>query len=373
MLALRSQRTLPVTLPDDQLITVPLTLLTSYLMLLLAVCVLVASLLSWILASAVRNYALSSGELMDVPSSRSSHSMPTPRGGGVAIVISFLVVTSGFAAMRGLDSSFALALASTGLLVAVLGFVDDRRPLPARWRFLAHAIAAVVALWCMNGIPPVQLLGRSIDLGWFGPPLACVYLIWLINLYNFMDGIDGLASIEGITVSLGGAVCWWIATDTALWPVPVILAASVGGFLVLNFPPARIFMGDAGSGFIGGTLGVLSLWSTQQAAQLFWCWCILLGCFMVDATTTLVRRIAFGERFYDAHRNHAYQYASRLYSSHKLITASVGTINLLWLLPWAVAVALGKMDGFAATLAAYIPLVWLAFRYKAGDRAAQTV
>jgi Fuc2NAc and GlcNAc transferase len=194
------------------------------------------------------------------------------------------------------------------------------------------------------------MLGFSFDLGWFGIALAAIYLVWMVNLYNFMDGIDGIAGIEAITVVLGGVACWWLAARTPNWIVGPVFAASVAGFLIWNYPPARIFMGDAGSGFIGMVLGFLSLWTAQEQPHVFWCWFILIGCFMVDATTTLIRR---------------------KHGSHKAVSLAVGAINLLWLLPLALAVATNRLDGLAGTLIAYPPLVWLAYRYKAGDRAAQ--
>jgi len=132
-------------------------------------------------------------------------------------------------------------------------------------------------------------------------------------------------------------------------------------------------MGDAGSGFLGLVLALLALWSSQTTPHLFWGWFILVGCFMVDATTTLIRRVRRGERFHEAHRSHAYQYAARRHGSHKRITLAVGLVNILWLLPLAILVALRKLDGVAAVLIAYMPLVWLAFRYKAGDRSAQDI
>jgi Fuc2NAc and GlcNAc transferase len=263
------------------------------------------------------------------------------------------------------------ALLGASLPVAMAGFWDDHRPLSARWRFLAHLLGAGWALWCTRGIPEVPMLGFSFDLGWFGIALAAIYLVWMVNLYNFMDGIDGIAGIEAITVVLGGVACWWLAARTPNWIVGPVFAASVAGFLIWNYPPARIFMGDAGSGFIGMVLGFLSLWTAQEQPHVFWCWFILIGCFMVDATTTLIRRVWRGERFYEAHRSHAYQYASRKHGSHKAVSLAVGAINLLWLLPLALAVATNRLDGLAGTLIAYPPLVWLAYRYKAGDRAAQ--
>jgi Fuc2NAc and GlcNAc transferase len=325
---------------------------------------------SWWLTGRVRRYALASS-LLDHPNDRSSHTVPTPRGGGLAIVLSFAALVGALGVSGAISLRVVGALVGCGLLVALIGFLDDRAPVPARWRFAAHCMAAVAALWLLGGIPPVPLFGFDVDLGWFGLALAVVYLVWMINLYNFMDGVDALAGVEAITVALGGALCWWLATRSPQWPICLAFAACTAGFLLWNLPPARIFMGDAGSGFIGLVLGIFSLWTAQQAPQVFWCWFILLGCFVVDATTTLVRRVRRGERFHEAHRSHAYQYAARRIGSHGKVSLAIGAINVAWLLPIALLVATGRLDGAMGTLLAYAPLVWTAFRLRAGDRAAQ--
>ena len=327
---------------------------------------------SSILTAAVRSYAISR-QILDHPNERSSHTQPTPRGGGVAIVASFIVLALALGWFGQIPAALLAALSVSGGLVALVGWMDDRAALPARLRFLTHVAASALALWLFGGIPPVPVFGVSIDLGLGGLVLAASYLVWMVNLCNFMDGIDGIASIEAITVCAGGAFTWWLATGTADWFIPLAFAACVAGFLVWNYPPARIFMGDAGSGFVGMVLGLFSLWGGQQAPQVFWCWFILLGCFMVDATTTLVRRVRRGDKFNEAHRSHAYQYASRKHGSHKAVSLSIGLINLAWLLPIATMVAVGWLDGAAGAVIAYTPLVWLAFRYKAGDRASQPV
>jgi Fuc2NAc and GlcNAc transferase len=329
-------------------------------------------LLSWVLTGVVRRYAVSA-DLLDHPNSRSSHAVPTPRGGGIAIVASFLLATLGLGLSGAADSRLCIAIFGAGMLVATLGFMDDRSSLPARWRFLGHAAAAAWVLWWMGRVPMVPVFGTLVDLSYAGPALCGLYLVWMVNLFNFMDGIDGIASVEAITTTLGGALLWWLAGSGTGWLVAVLFASCVGGFLVWNFPPAKIFMGDAGSGFLGLMVALLSLWCGQATPALFWAWFILIGCFMVDATTTLVRRVRRGERFFEAHRTHGYQYASRRAGSHLPVTLACGAINLLWLLPLAAAVALGRLDGVFGVLIAYAPLVWLVFRYKAGDRAAQRV
>lgn len=323
--------------------------------------------LSFLLTWLLRRYALASS-LMDIPNARSSHSTPTPRGGGVAIVVCFMFAVLGLALLGYVDSGAAFASCGAGGLVAVVGFLDDHGHIAARWRLLGHFAAAAWALFWLGGLPVISLFGTVVDLGWFGHVLAAVYLVWLLNLYNFMDGIDGIASVEAICVCIGGALLYvWLGNAGGSLITVLSLAAAVLGFLIWNFPPARIFMGDAGSGFLGITLGVLSLQAAAASPQLLWAWLILLGVFVVDATFTLLRRLLRGDRVYEAHRSHAYQYASRHYGRHLPVTLAVTAINLLWLLPIALWVGLGGVDGTMGLVMAYLPLVFLAIKFNAGS------
>ncbi|MDH1281222.1 glycosyltransferase family 4 protein [Pseudomonas chengduensis] len=322
---------------------------------------------SLLLTGALRRYALARS-LMDVPNARSSHSVPTPRGGGVAIVLSFLAALPLLAVVGVLPWPVLWALMGAGAWVAVVGFLDDHGHIAARWRLLAHFIGAAWALGWLGGLPSLAVFGFDLELGWLGYVLAAFYLVWLLNLYNFMDGIDGIASVEAISVCLGGALLYALLGEPAAIGAPLLLAVAVAGFLFWNFPPARIFMGDAGSGFLGIALGVLSLQAAWIAPQLLWSWLILLGVFTVDATWTLFRRLLRGDKVYEAHRSHAYQYASRRFGNHLPVTLAVLGINLLWLLPIALWVGLGGLDGLLGLLVAYLPLVVLAVKFKAGER-----
>lgn len=327
---------------------------------------LIAASSSWVLTGLLRRYALAKS-MMDVPNERSSHTNPTPRGGGVAIVIIFLISLVFFWVISLLDNRLFIALTGAGLWVAVIGFIDDHGHIAARWRLLAHFSAAGWLVFWLGGLPPLTLFGVDYDLGWLGHMLAVVYLVWLLNLYNFMDGIDGIAGIEAVTVCLGGAVLYGLTTTSGSeWELPIVLMAAVVGFLFWNFPKARIFMGDAGSGFIGFVLGAFSIQAAWIASELLWGWVILLGAFVVDATVTLVRRVVRGDKFYEAHRSHAYQFASRKYGAHYPVSLAFGGINLFWLLPVAALVSVGWLDGLVGVAMAYTPLVWLAYRYKAG-------
>lgn len=321
--------------------------------------------ISLLLTYVLRRYALANS-LIDIPNLRSSHTLPTPRGGGVAIVISFLLALPALYGLDLIDLPTLAGLLGAGALVAALGFADDHGHIAARWRLFGHFIAAGWALFWLGGGVQISVFGLLLDLKWFATFLFAIFLVWMLNLYNFMDGIDGLASVEAISVCLSGCLVYWLSGYQELTWVVLILAGSVAGFLCWNFPPARIFMGDAGSGFIGLIIGLLAIIAAAKAPELLWCWLILLGVFIVDATWTLMRRLLRGDKIYEAHRSHAYQYASRKYGSHKAVVYVVLAINLLWLAPLSIAVGVGLIPGIAALVIAYIPLVLIAYKYQAG-------
>lgn len=328
----------------------------------------VSSLLTWIL----RRYAVARS-LIDIPNLRSSHTLPTPRGGGAAIVLTFLLVLPLLALTGWSDWPSVIGLLGGGLLIAIMGFRDDHGSSSVLLRLFVHFIGAAWVLFWLPELPRLLVFGIALDLGWAGYLLLAFFLVWMLNLFNFMDGIDGIAGVEAICASLGGALLYVLVGHEVGALTPLVLAAVVGGFLCWNFPPARIFMGDVGSGFLGITLGALALHSTLYAPELFWAWLILLGVFIADATFTLLRRIMQRQKVYEAHRTHAYQYAARRFQSHRATTLGVLLINIGWLMPWAFSVALGYMDGLVATAIAYVPLIGLAVWLKAGKPEAKAV
>jgi Fuc2NAc and GlcNAc transferase len=317
--------------------------------------------LTWIL----RKYAMARS-LIDVPNARSSHTVPTPRGGGVAIVLSFLAATAIMYWLALMPLNNTVALLGAGTLVAILGFLDDHGHIAARWRLLGHFLAAFWALYWIGGLAPLSILQMNIELGLFGYLIAAMFLVWMLNLYNFMDGIDGLASVEAVSVCVGMAFLYGVQGNAEI-AAPLLLASAVAGFLCWNFPPARIFMGDAGSGFLGIVLGIFALQAAWASSDLFFAWLILLGVFIVDATVTLIRRLLRGDKVYEAHRSHAYQFASRHYGRHLPVTLATGVLNIAWLLPIAFLVVDGKLEGVVGLLVAYVPLVLLALKFRAGD------
>jgi len=278
---------------------------------------------SFLLTELIRRYTLKKN-LIDTPNERSSHTVPTPRGGGLSIVVIFLISIS---FVDSLPSDIFMALMGSGSVIAIIGFWDDHDHVPAKWRLLSHFAASFWALYYFGGIPEFQFLDFSLDSGWFGIGVVAFVLVWLLNLFNFMDGIDGIAASEAIFVSSAGAFfCWLMGTDT-ISIILLILAASTAGVLALNWPPAKIFMGDVGSNFLGLIIGVIAYASILEGASV-WIWLILLAVFLVDSGVTLLRRILNGEKWHEAHCSHAYQHAAKKWG-HKKVTISVILINIL--------------------------------------------
>ncbi|WP_020158947.1 MraY family glycosyltransferase [Methylobacter marinus] len=321
-----------------------------------------ALLLSWLSVYFIKAYALKN--LLDIPNQRSSHRMPTPRGGGLGIVLGFTGTASVLVLGGWLGLSGFLVLTAS-LLVAGIGFWDDHRHIPARWRFLVHMAAALIALWLMQGFPVLIMGDWRIDLGLLGYALGAAYLVWLLNLFNFMDGIDGIAASEAVFIS--AALAGFLAySDYELAYVAVALCFASLGFLVWNWPRAKIFMGDVGSGFLGFVLGLLILMAGHHDPVYVYIGLILFAVFITDATVTLVRRYMSGQKWYEAHCSHAYQHAAKRHG-HLAVVLAVGAVNLCWLLPLAAMVFKYPAYALPGLITAYLPLIYIAVRLEAGS------
>jgi Fuc2NAc and GlcNAc transferase len=321
-----------------------------------------------LLTGLIRSIAAGRG-VLDVPNARSSHGVPTPRGGGAAIV---LVTTVGLLvlALRGaVDLNLLYALAGGGLAIALVGLADDRRSLSAATRLTVHFAAALWALLWLGGLPALRVGAHLISLGWAGCVLGALGIVWAVNLFNFMDGIDGIAASEAIFVALCGAVLNPLMGGNAgVGFAGLVLVAACGGFLLWNWPPARIFLGDVGSGYLGYVIVVLAVAATRDSPIALWVWLILGGAFFVDATITLLRRMLRNERVYEAHRSHAYQWLARRWGSHGKVTVAVLVVDLIWLLPCAVLAARLPAYAAAGVVVALAPLAVLAVAAGAGRR-----
>jgi len=249
--------------------------------------------------------------LLDQPNERSLHLTPTPRTGGLSILGSLLVgvVVYHLVLLHGKDSVTNLWFIGAAAVIGVVSFWDDRANLPPGVRFGVHCLTAIATV-LGTGLAITEisfpLLG-SYSLGLIGVPLAILFLIWMTNLYNFMDGMDGFAG--GMTV-LGFGFLGYMALkggQPGLAVLSFLIVGATGGFLIYNMPPARIFMGDVGSAPLGFLAGVLSLKGVQEQAVDFWVPLLLFSPFIVDATTTLLQRLFRGEKVWQAHREHYYQ------------------------------------------------------------------
>ena len=308
----------------------------------------------------VRRRALAHGRL-DVPNARSSHSVPTPRGGGLAIVAVVLVATVIVAALAGLPVSACAALVIGGGSVALVGHWDDLKGLPILPRLAVHCAAAVIAV------------GALADAGSVFPALhfavaftlLVLAVLWSINLFNFMDGIDGLAASQATFVFLSSAVLIAISPgpDTSSLSLLAVTAGACAGFLCWNWPPARIFMGDVGSGFLGFWVAAVALVLDRAGMLSVWTTTILMSVFIADASVTLLRRMARRERWHEPHRSHAYQALARRWHGHRRVTVTLWAVNLVFVLPMAALSVQERSRApmlAALTLAALAVLVWIA-------------
>lgn len=320
---------------------------------------------SALITAGVRAFLVRHG-VMDLPNARSSHAVPVPRGGGVAIVAVFLSAVVWLLLKQAIPAKLAWALLGGGLAIAVVGLADDRFKLTPWPRLAVHSLAAAWAVWSLDSMRPLQFGGGNSFGAWVSRGVAFIGLIWLTNLFNFMDGIDGLAGMEAVCVSGLGAILLFLNGLPSYARVSSTLAAASFGFLVWNWPPAKIFMGDVGSGFLGFTLGVLALFSSKAGPELIWPWLILLAAFFVDATVTLLRRMFSRARWHEAHRTHAYQHAAQATGSHAKVTLAVAVINVGWLFPLAWAALRYPTAAPALAAVAVIPLLYITIRFEGG-------
>ncbi|MGB3336738.1 MAG: glycosyltransferase family 4 protein [Devosia sp.] len=296
--------------------------------------------------------------LLQVPNRRSSHKKPTSSGGGAGIALAGSLCLLPWLAGAAPALTWVVVVSALG---GVVGLLDDRLDVPARYRIVIHFVLVGILSHSALNLP-------------FSPDLialatwALVLLlgVWWINLFNFMDGIDGIAASEAVFIL--GAAAFLIGFGEAeglLLPLSIGIAASVG-FLLWNWPPARVFMGDAGSNYLAFFILGLAFISLAAGAMTPAVWVILTATFVADATITLLRRMLKGERWLTAHREHTYQRLSRRWNGHLRVTLLYAAVNLLWLFPLALLVHNHPhMDWFIA-LVAYLPIVAACIFTQAG-------
>jgi Fuc2NAc and GlcNAc transferase len=322
--------------------------------------------LAWLVCRVLRRKAIA-WRLVDVPNDRSSHVTPTPRGGGIGIIVGFL---TGYFALGVEDTPAAsTVLLVSACVLAVTGFIDDRFSLAVLPRLLIQ-VACAVAVVVLGGI---AWPGESQWLNLLLMLLATLYLVWLANLYNFMDGIDGIAAVEAVSVLASAALIAWFGSggsgeggqDIGIW---LLMGFACLGFLLWNWAPAKLFMGDVGSTYLGIMLGG---WSILCPSVPLLSWVVLLAFFISDATVTLVMRLMRGDKIYQAHRDHLYQYLARRWGSHARVCLALLALNVVWLLPLAAAVSHFAANGLVSIgicTIAYLPIVAVVYNIaRSGD------
>jgi len=288
------------------------TIMTSFL---------VAIAMTWV----VRIYAVRAG-LIDKPTDRTSHSGAVPRGGGFAIVLVIGIVSLALLGSGGDDlirSRAAAVLLVTISLFALIGWLDDRRLVSTPIKFTLLLIASAIVVWSGGAIQNAEIAGISIGLGVFAPFITGIWIFGLANSYNFMEGIDGLAAGQA---AIGACVfgIWFTlygASDIALFCYA--LMASSLGFLVWNWEPARIFMGDVGSLSLGGVFSVLAVIAYNLYDLPIGAVLLLFGVFITDTLVTFLRRAAAGKPVWNAHREHYYQRSVQTGYNHAQVTAAL--------------------------------------------------
>ncbi len=255
--------------------------------------------------------------ILDHPNDRSLHTRPTPRSGGVAILTA---VAAGMLSLswQFRDLSRVAWIGSGMLLVAGVSFMDDRRSLSVTGRLFAHVLAAVLLLPGGLALNRLSVFGITWNLPlWLGAGISVLCTVWMVNLYNFMDGMDGFAGGMAVIGFGGFAVFGWLAGNDLFLGASLVIAAAAAGFLAYNFPPARIFMGDVGSSTLGFLAAALALWGAHDGVFPIWTALLVFSPFVADATVTLLVRLVRGERIWQAHKAHYYQRLVQLGWGHR--------------------------------------------------------
>jgi Fuc2NAc and GlcNAc transferase len=261
--------------------------------------------------------------LLDRPNARSSHEVVTPRSGGLAVLAGLAAGVALSADLpRAREGLWAWLLG--GAIVTLLGLLDDRFGLPAWPRLAGQVVAAALVVGVTGGLPHLPLPAPlDLELGLLGPAVGALWIVAVINFFNFMDGIDGLAALQAVVTSGGLALAF--AREPFAGSVAAALAAASLGFLVFNWAPASVFLGDAGSGLLGYTLASLPLLvATERRPEAIAVTGASLFLFLADASVCLIRRIARGEKWYEAHREHFYQRWVRAGASHAVVASALG-------------------------------------------------
>ena len=275
--------------------------------------------LSFFLTYLIKNYYIKNAILEKV-NERSSHTVPTPHGGGIAIAVTWFVGIIYLELTSQIESNLFYAL-MVGVIISVVSFFDDIYELSPKIRLITQAIVAFGGLFFLGGFNSLEFGLFNIENQIITNIFAFLLIIWFINLYNFLDGINGYAGSEALFLSVAGFILFGGEHF-------VVLAVAVLGFLYWNFGNAKIFMGDVGSTLLGYNVAIFTIYYANQNATNLWVWIILFGVFWFDATWTLLRRKLNHEKLSQAHKKHAYQRLTQAGWSHFKVTNYAIILNI---------------------------------------------
>ena len=281
---------------------------------------LVLFLISFSLTYFIKNYYIKNA-ILDEVNERSSHTVPTPHGGGIALALTWFLGLIYLFIFDQIDTNLFYAL-SVGVIISVVSFFDDLYELSAKLRMIVQSVVALLGLICMGGFESLEFGLFSIENQIITNLFAFLLIVWFINLYNFLDGINGYAGGEAVFLSVTGFLLFGGGHF-------LVLAVSILGFLFWNYNKAKIFMGDVGSTLLGYNVAIFTLYYANQESTNFWMWIILFSLFWFDATVTLIRRKLNAEKLNQAHKKHAYQRLNQAGWSHFKVTNYSIVVNVV--------------------------------------------
>lgn len=304
---------------------------------------LIVFILSFLITYCIRYIALKKS-LLAMPNERSSHTMPTPHGGGIAIAVTWFGGLIYLFTCKAIDPPLFYAM-MCGSLLSIISYYDDLYELSPKLRILVQAVVSILGLYALGGVNKIDFGFWVLENPFITNTLAFFGIMWFINLYNFLDGIDGYAGSEAIFLALSG----WVYFGGSHF---LVLASSVAGFLLWNWHKAKIFMGDVGSTLLGYSIAIFALYYQNNGTSIF-VWLILFGLFWFDATVTLWRRYRNGEKLSQAHRKHAYQRLVQSGYRHSEVVLYAVCINfVLFILGYSVFTNSSQflLSSFAVTI-----------------------
>ncbi len=299
--------------------------------------------------------------MLAIPNRRTLHKNPIPKGGG--IVFSILSVFSVLLVWWKckLPDELLWVLVAGGLAASIFGILDDIKNISAGIKL---AIQILLSAWTVYWLEGYELLLSDWIPIYLSTPLILFLLVWMMNGYNFIDGIDGMAASGAVFISSTLALVLFLTVEhIEIIYIFIFIAVTVSGFLIFNWPKASIFMGDSGSVFLGYTFGALLLFTVTTGVLSVWTWLVVFGYFFADITVTQIARIILVQKWWHAHRSHAYQNLARITGSHLKVISSVAIYHLFWIFPLTLWSALVPEFAYVAVFFAITPAMMIAYKY----------